>query len=64
MGVTTDNFAISGREMLNLGREAFLNRAPPFMGDILWEHIEILQRGRPLAVWGTGVVQGLCYMHV
>ncbi len=29
-----------------MGREAFLSRAPPFMGDILWEHLEILQRGK------------------
>ncbi|XP_045453170.1 ETS-like protein pointed [Melitaea cinxia] len=27
-----------------MGREEFLARAPAFMGDILWEHLEILQK--------------------
>ena len=25
-------------------KESFLSRAPPFMGDILWAHLEILQK--------------------
>ena len=37
--------AMPGHDLLRLGREAFLDRAPPFMGDILWEHLEILQKG-------------------
>lgn len=31
--------------MVALGREGFLAKAPPFTGDILWEHLEILQKG-------------------
>lgn len=31
--------------MVGLGREGFLAIAPPFTGDILWEHLEILQKG-------------------
>merc|ERR1719228_1114565 len=27
-----------------MDKEAFLSRAPPFMGDILWAHLEILQK--------------------
>lgn len=34
-----------GRDMIALGREGFLAIAPPFTGDILWEHLEILQKG-------------------
>lgn len=34
-----------GRDMVALGREGFLAIAPPFTGDILWEHLEILQKG-------------------
>lgn len=34
-----------GRDMVALGRERFLAIAPPFTGDILWEHLEILQKG-------------------
>lgn len=32
--------------MVALGRDAFLAIAPPFTGDILWEHLEILQKGK------------------
>lgn len=32
--------------MVALGREKFLAIAPPFTGDILWEHLEILQKGK------------------
>ncbi len=30
--------------MCSLSKEEFLARAPPFMGDILWAHLEILQK--------------------
>jgi hypothetical protein len=30
--------------MCSLSKEDFLIRAPPFMGDILWAHLEILQK--------------------
>uniref|UniRef100_A0A182UIZ2 PNT domain-containing protein n=1 Tax=Anopheles melas TaxID=34690 RepID=A0A182UIZ2_9DIPT len=35
---------MSGRDIVGLGREGFLAIAPPFTGDILWEHLEILQK--------------------
>jgi hypothetical protein len=34
-----------GHDIVSLGREGFLAIAPPFTGDILWEHLEILQKG-------------------
>lgn len=34
-----------GCDMVALGSEGFLAIAPPFTGDILWEHLEILQKG-------------------
>ena len=40
-----DNFHMSGKKMIEMGREAFLSRSPPFMGDILWGHLDVLQRG-------------------
>ncbi|XP_037028262.1 ETS-like protein pointed isoform X2 [Bradysia coprophila] len=40
-----DSFSkMRGRDMIALGREEFLRIAPPFTGDILWEHLEILQK--------------------
>ena len=38
---------MEGKEMCSLSKEEFLERTPPFMGDILWEHLEIMQRGEP-----------------
>ena len=47
-GAHVDNFvyslAISGKELCMMGKEQFLTRAPLFMGDILWTHLEILQK--------------------
>lgn len=42
-GSTTD-INMSGKEMCSLSKEAFLARFPPFMGDILFEHLDILQK--------------------
>lgn len=36
---------MKGKDICAMGKEAFIARAPPFMGDILWEHLEILQKG-------------------
>lgn len=38
-------FQMKGKDILALGRETFVQRTPPFMGDILWEHLDILQKG-------------------
>ena len=35
---------LSGKELCAMGKEQFLARAPLFMGDILWTHLELLQR--------------------
>ena len=44
-GVVADRFAMSGAQLIQLGREEFFRRSPPFVGDILLEHLEILQKG-------------------
>ncbi|XP_054718898.1 protein c-ets-1-A-like isoform X2 [Uloborus diversus] len=43
-GTALPNFNMSGKEMCALSKEAFLARSPPFMGDILLEHLDILQK--------------------
>ncbi|KZS13545.1 Uncharacterized protein APZ42_021296, partial [Daphnia magna] len=43
-GVVLQHFRMRGRDMCAMGKENFLARTPPFMGDILWEHLEILQK--------------------
>ncbi|ODN04274.1 ETS-like protein pointed, isoform P2/D [Orchesella cincta] len=35
---------MKGKDIIALGREAFLSHTPAYMGDILWEHLEILQK--------------------
>ena len=35
---------LTGKEVCGLSKESFLARAPPFTGDILWAHLEILQK--------------------
>lgn len=43
-GSSLPNFNMSGKEMCALSKESFLARSPPFMGDILLEHLDILQK--------------------
>ena len=43
--VVRSQFCLSGGRLLQLSRDEFLRRAPPFVGDILYEHLEILQKG-------------------
>lgn len=38
-------YARKGRHLCNMGRERFVAEAPPFLGDILWEHLEMMQKG-------------------
>uniref|UniRef100_A0A4W4FLF8 Protein C-ets-2 n=1 Tax=Electrophorus electricus TaxID=8005 RepID=A0A4W4FLF8_ELEEL len=38
-------FDMSGQELCDLGKEGFLDLAPDFVGDILWEHLEQMMRG-------------------
>lgn len=38
-------YARKGKHLCNMGRERFVAEAPPFLGDILWEHLEMMQRG-------------------
>jgi len=37
-------FKLTGKEMCGLKKEDFCNRAPHFVGDILWEHLQLLQQ--------------------
>ncbi|XP_068096445.1 protein C-ets-1 isoform X4 [Hyperolius riggenbachi] len=44
-GVELPKFCMSGAALCALGKECFLELAPDFVGDILWEHLDILQKG-------------------
>ncbi|XP_022249367.1 protein c-ets-1-A-like isoform X1 [Limulus polyphemus] len=43
-GVNPSKFQMNGRDMCALTKDSFLSQAPPFMGDILWEHLDMLQK--------------------
>ncbi|KAF7251071.1 Protein C-ets-2 [Varanus komodoensis] len=38
--VNFGRFAMNGQELCNLGKEHFLELAPDYVGDILWEHLD------------------------
>ncbi|KAG8591027.1 hypothetical protein GDO81_007019 [Engystomops pustulosus] len=37
-------FIMTGQDLCNLGKERFLELAPDFVGDILWEHLEQMMK--------------------
>ncbi|XP_027628502.1 protein C-ets-1 isoform X4 [Tupaia chinensis] len=43
-GVDFQKFCMNGAALCGLGKDCFLELAPDFVGDILWEHLEILQK--------------------
>ncbi|KAM4699697.1 protein C-ets-2 [Discoglossus pictus] len=42
-------FVMTGQELCNLGKEQFLELAPDFVGDILWEHLEQMMKDQEKA---------------
>lgn len=44
--VDFDKFCINGASLCAMGKDRFLDLAPDFVGDILWEHLEMLQKGK------------------
>ena len=41
-GLQVSSLQMDGRELCSVTKQEFLSRAPAFMGDILWAHLEIL----------------------
>ncbi|XP_063439575.1 transforming protein p54/c-ets-1-like isoform X1 [Mytilus trossulus] len=42
--INMNNFRMNGQTLVKMAKEDFLTLAPPFMGDILWEHLDLLQK--------------------
>lgn len=51
-GIALHQFRMKGKDICAMGKDAFQARAPAFVGDILWEHLEILQKGRSVGAAG------------
>uniref|UniRef100_A0A673SUP0 ETS proto-oncogene 2, transcription factor n=1 Tax=Suricata suricatta TaxID=37032 RepID=A0A673SUP0_SURSU len=45
VNVNLQRFGMNGHVLCNLGKEHFLELAPDFVGDILWEHLEQMIKG-------------------
>ncbi|XP_017769215.1 PREDICTED: ETS-like protein pointed [Nicrophorus vespilloides] len=43
-GIALHQFHMKGKDICAMGKDAFQARAPAFVGDILWEHLELLQK--------------------
>ena len=41
--IDVSKFQLTGSQLLSLSKEEFLERAPPFTGDVLYAHLKILQ---------------------
>lgn len=57
--VDFDKFCMNGAALCAMGKDRFLDLAPDFVGDILWEHLEMLQKGKA-CIWrgSTRLVTG------
>nr|CAH7735732.1 unnamed protein product [Callosobruchus chinensis] len=40
--IPLNQFLMKGKDICAMGKDAFSARAPAFVGDILWEHLELL----------------------
>ncbi|GFO11115.1 protein c-ets-2 [Plakobranchus ocellatus] len=43
-GLQMSNFQMDGRELCNLDKKEFLERCPPYIGDIIWEHLDMMKK--------------------
>lgn len=39
-------FDMDGQELCDLGKDNFLELAPDFVGEILWEHLDQMMKGK------------------
>lgn len=63
VNVNLQRFGMNGQMLCNLGKERFLELAPDFVGDILWEHLEQMIKGTAagLGEVGTQTAGGVCF---
>lgn len=54
VNVNLQRFGMNGQMLCNLGKERFLELAPDFVGDILWEHLEQMIKGTAAGLGEAG----------
>ncbi|KAK7488022.1 hypothetical protein BaRGS_00020767, partial [Batillaria attramentaria] len=55
-GIDVTMWAVKGSQLCKMDREEFTARCPPFVGDILWEHLDIMKKAEVVAARSL-----LCY---
>ncbi|XP_059143784.1 protein c-ets-1-A-like isoform X2 [Physella acuta] len=43
-GIQMNNFNMEGQELCSMAKKEFLERLPPFVGDIIWEHLDMMKK--------------------
>lgn len=43
-GIDVAQWVVKGTQLCKMEREEFIARCPPFVGDILWEHLDIMKK--------------------
>lgn len=60
-GIDTAMWTIKGSQLCKLDREEFTARCPPFVGDILWEHLDMMKKGECMhGFMGRNQTSALC----
>lgn len=44
-GIDVSMWTVKGSQLCKMERDEFTSRCPPFVGDILWEHLDMLKKG-------------------
>lgn len=43
--LVVENLTMSGDQLCSMSKDEFMTRASSYVGDILWEHLETMQKG-------------------
>ncbi|KAH9504567.1 Protein C-ets-2 [Bulinus truncatus] len=43
-GILMDNFEMDGQALCSMGKKDFLELCPPYVGDIIWEHLDEMKK--------------------
>lgn len=53
--IDVSKFQLTGAQLMSLSKEEFLERAPPYTGDILYAHLKLLQARSGKEVGDLGI---------
>ena len=56
-------FDMNGQELCDLGKDNFLELAPDFVGEILWEHLDQMMKGMWFNNTNLTACNVCCHIH-